>query len=214
LGGSPATASPILDQINNPTIESVFQARADDYWGQTFTVGLAGTLADIKVDVGDWDVPPVDVNFYLAPVVGGVALFSNPFEITIPSSAISPDGANLGPSFYDWLDLNFSPFNIQVKPGDRFALVFTSPISFEDTIHEEINWFAGADTYGPGTLLAFRTFQDIRVPTQSGSDAAFATYVNVAAVPEPSVLATFCAGLGLIGSALYFGRKKMAAAKA
>lgn len=213
-----AQAVIVLDQINDAPVKSVVQARSIDYQGQTFTVGLAGTLANIKLDIGDDQVPPVDVDFHLARIVGGVAEFSHSYEIVVPSSVISDQGRGSGPAtMADWLNLDFSSFDIDVRPGDQFALVAHSPITFEETgafsNEEQINWFAsnpGPYLFGtpidPGADLV-----DTFVVTRNDFDENFATYVNVAAVPEPEVWAMLILGFAATGSMLRSARLRKAA---
>lgn len=192
-----AHAAPILDQLNNPPINVVFQARDIDYWGQSFTVGMAGQLSSILVDVGTLNVPPVIVNFYLAPIINGVALFSQSTQLDILSSDIVGKGINKGPVFADWLNLDFSPFDIRVDVGDQFALIFHSPITFAETggpEYKQINWYGGVPGgYLGGTPIQVSTLADRTILVRNDFDAAFATFVTP--IPEPVSISIMAVGL-------------------
>ena len=210
---SAAEAAVVVDQQNTPTVGHVIQARSPDFQGQTFTVGLDGQLTAIKVDVADYNVPPVDVQFYLAPIESGVALFSQAYHITVPSSEISTAGTGSGPAQDEWLNLNFTPLDVQVKAGQQYALVFGSPITFDQTggpNAEQINWFFSVDdTYGGGHYVEFASLSDLPVPPVTiyvppWPDAEFITYVSP--VPEPATWAMFIVGFGAIGGLLRLNR--------
>ena len=200
LSSSSAQAAPVLDQLSYPGTNVVFDARFDDYQGQTFTVGLAGMLDSIKVDVQTINSPDVDVDFILAPIVNGIALYSQAHVVTIPSLQIPIYGAP--PPVSDWLTLDFSGFNILVNPGDQFSLVSHSPITFIETSQPDakrVMWFG----YAPGLYLEGTpsdpgaTLVDGPLFVRNDFDANFATFVNVTEVPEAPTSAIVLVGLAL-----------------
>ena len=205
-----ANATVVLDQLNDGSTvgTSPIQAVQFGYVGQSFTVGLAGTLSDIRIPVFNSDAPLVNVSFYLAPIKAGTIYFSQDYELDIPSANITAESSVQDVSSVGgWLDLNFSAFNIAVQPGEQFGLVFHAPIAVGG--QGSVDWFTSANNFGSENLLDYQTLQDFygagRLPYGS---ANFATYVNVAAVPEPAVWVMMIIGFGAMGCALRVNRDK------
>jgi PEP-CTERM motif len=194
-----AHAGPVLDQVLDPGPIPTSNAGFDNHTlrAQTFTVGLAGTLAEIDVDVEVFlpivgnlvmEVRPTDANGFPA-VTGFLAQRSVP--------ATSVPGPLSGGGF---VAFDVSSSAIPVTVGEKLAIVL-----YSDTPNGPIYGWLG--TYPGDPYPAGSNFVKSPSDTQwldtggpNGGDFGFKTYVNPAAVPEPAsiaLLATALAGLAV-----------------
>jgi hypothetical protein len=197
LGSGGAEAAVVLDQVNNPVSNSISGGAPGTLIGQTFTVGKSGTLDNIRVNFIGTPSTDFDLNFHLARIVGGEALFSQSIALSAPSTeSLSFYPFDTDPSH--WMKLDLSALNISVQAGDAFALAVEPLDSPVATFWSSTN----NDSYVGGYSFAIGNLSDqVFTLTPPGADLEFATYVS-SAVPEPGEWAMLIAGFGLIGMAM------------
>ncbi len=170
---------------------------------QTFTVGLGGQLSVVGIQVQLLEDATLTIS---RTTSSGAPSFRN--SAVLASVQLPTVSASATPT---WIDVNLSAFNIQVTPGERFAITFSGG--------SEI-WDAGLTTPGPGYTGGSAYYlgstaggRPAWLPMDTlpfgyadvGYDFDFATYVDTpifsATAPEPSTLVP-----ALIGSVLLAGR--------
>jgi hypothetical protein len=216
-----ANATVYLDQINNSLTPlnqfAPLPANNLDLFGQSFTVGRAGTLDSIRVPVFNFGAPNFDLTFYLSPVKNsGISLHSKVYSVAFNSADIQALGASQDISDLDgWLKVDFSSFNIAVQPGDRYGLVFGGNTPFVDPGPEgTVSWLLSLDKFESENLLEFGgglqdySYQGGFSPFFSGG---IATYIS--AVPEPDTWLMLTLGFGGVGFMLR-GRSRKSLAQA
>jgi hypothetical protein len=188
----PAHAAPILDQENVVTRANFNGAffigqvgipnTVDVQLAQTFTVGVAGTLARVEVQVNRATVTTVPLVLDIVRTNAGV-----PDQAAVLASlSIPADAIPLGGTFTDLftgVDLAGAAFT--VNRGDVLALVLTAPGPNPPTL-DQYFLMASFSTYSGGGL--FRRQVPPGGPFVSFlQDGGFRTYVEP--IPEPSSLA-------------------------
>jgi hypothetical protein len=170
------TAAPILDQSFLGGTASV---SGNDPFAQTFTVGVAGTLAQVDVRI----FGEVDVRLDIRPTAFGVPLASDDPADQLARVTVSP------PDFPALVSVNLRPFGIHVQPGDVLAIVLSS--------QGIQNWGLGLDadaTYAGGEAFLklgvdWETYDEV-FPLTTQADFQFQTFV-----PEPGSTALFVLGV-------------------
>lgn len=203
LAAGTGSALPVLDQQNvsaggGSTSFGVFTAVIPGVGTlvtsqtvyQTFTVGIAGLLTQIDVEVGNsTDPTPIEpIDLALTATSGGVPTAS------LASASLAPPA--LGETVFRSADL--SGAGISVTVGQVLAIRLSS------TTSGGYQWFQSGDTY-PGGL---QFVEHIPPPTVGGdpltafpdTDMAFRTFVDPAPVPEPGTLLLLGSGLGSFGA--------------
>jgi hypothetical protein len=160
----------------------------DDYaLGQSFTVGLTGTLSRIEVplqpnlspiDPGAIGAPPYLINLSIVPFHNGEADI-NPgdelakAQISIPNAIFEP----LYSAAYPVNDYQWVPFDIPgiaVNAGDRLAIILKSKAN--DFVWAEDD----RNGYSAGQFYFGRSFED------SGTTFDFLFRTFVSPIPEPT----------------------------
>jgi hypothetical protein len=211
-----ASAAIVLDQADAPVSGSMNATSVQlldlTYaFGQSFTVGLSGTLAQIDIPL-----------FYSgAPATGGLD-----FEVLGPSNnlvfstlinpAIVPD-FSLNPSSTDWsqlVQIDTASADIEVTPGEQIKwLIVPGAGASNATLLDYLN--GASFSYSGGQSLI--AIDGGYYPSSPGNSFPFRTYVDtgpVAGVPEPSTWMLAIVGLGILGCALRRGRRPEADALA
>lgn len=163
--------------------------------GQTFTVGLTGTLSRIDVGVFQFSVDQstADAQFSLLSSSGGTqtVLFSTAIPLSdIPVLALGVSTWGQAPS------VDLSAANIQVQAGEQLEFRFT-PVTGGSQWPTLLSYVDGQSlTYSGGTGTAVVGGTRFDLPNL---DYAFRTYVDV---PEPATWALMLLGFGATGSML------------
>lgn len=174
-----------------------------ELFGQSFTVGRAGTLDSIRVPVFNFGAPNFDLTFYLSPIKNsGISLHSKVYSVAFNSADIQALGASQNISDVGgWLKVDFSSFNIAVQPGDRYGLVFGGDTPFVTPGPDgTVSWLLSLDNFGTENMLGFSgglqdySYQGGFAPYHS---AGIATYIS--GVPEPGTWIMLIVGFGGIG---------------
>jgi hypothetical protein len=181
LVGPVAAQSPVIDQFYLPLVTLQSQARADDFAGQSFTVGVTGQLGQIKILMGRQPSASQDVDFYVFQVQGNTA--QNVQRLTIPYQAIPLGGGVDTPANYvsRMLTVDLTSLEIPVRRGQQWGFAVTSVIPSGGP---QINLFYGCDytsivvTCGsPGSFNGYfggqrLQFKDFDMMSVSNSESA------------------------------------------
>ena len=180
---APAIAIPVLDQSYDATTGGGLIISTSQQGAQTFTVGITGLLTRVDVEVENFFNATLPLLLDVRPTIGGV-----PQEADAPVLANASVAAAAVPNAFAFVTFTFAP--VPVTAGDVLAIVLmatageTGDYAWQDD-------FIG--TY-PGGIEYSRT-----VGTWAGQqqhDFGFRTFVEPAAIPEPSSLALFAVALG------------------
>lgn len=178
-----AAATPILDQSAGADSAKDFGGANITGVAQTFTVGIEGILSRV-------DLLLLRYRSELEPV--HIEIRRNLTDLTDASllARVSLDPTVVPPyPGGGWLSIDFSPFGLQVTPGEQLALVIRYPIP---TLY--VWGVTVGDIYAGGHSYFFMNDQW----NLGGGDQHFRTYVTP--VPEPGVLALLAVGgIGYLG---------------
>lgn len=174
-------------------LEDVSGTAGDNaYQAQTFTVGLAGILDRVEVQVGLVDDVAGSFPLYIYPTAAGVP------DFTAAPLAMGTASYDLtGPADSQVVSVDLSGSSLAVSPGDVLALVAISGELSATTGPATLNWLgASTDPYAGGQYFAafLGTPTDVIV-IDPDDDLLFRTFVTV---PEPGGAALFTAGLWLL----------------
>lgn len=178
------------DDTNNNTALGI----ASTSLGQTFEVGLTGTLAGIEFNILKFAGTTGDLTVDIRSLTGGLpdALASNALALTsVTNSDIGTSIAN--PLVWTSIYVDFSFANINVVAGDMLSFVLSSSLGQEFYVQTDYtNGYLGGSRHSQnGDGNAFNSL--------ASADLAFNSYVNVSEVPEPSIIALFAVGLFGLG---------------
>lgn len=196
-GASGALAQPVVDQS---------QLAGNIYWaistgediGQTFTVGVSGTLAGVEMSLGSGSAT-TSLTFQVLTTSGGVPQATPVLaSVTIPASSLpgaGPTALLLGSVTGTYVDL--SSANIAVTAGQVLAF----RLSTADTKYFNIRGNGGTGTsYAGGSRFSNYSLQ--------GDDLTFKTFVGKgSSIPAVSRwgVALFILALGVLG--LFLARR-------
>jgi len=184
-------AAPVLDQSFDPGpagTASGISGEVDK--AQTFTVGLAGTLARVDVDIQRADATVTDPLLFdvRATTAGGAPIESN--STTLASLSIPAVNVSLTRGFFS---VDVSAFGIPVTPGEILAIVLRKP--GEPDV--DYSWFGNQSGGYPAGAGYFRNpTAGFATWTPLGEeDLGFKSFV---AVPAPSAVVLFAVGIGAL----------------
>jgi hypothetical protein len=196
VAGNLAFADPVLDQSFTPSlptdrVANVGQSNLVD-WGQTFTVGLTGTLTSFEIAVrtaAAGATNPLLVD--LRTTTGGVPTTPDAGANVLFSTTVS---SGIGTTF---TTLTFAP-GLSVVAGDVLAIVLRSNDPAIPGVYEWPGTAAGGYAGGAAHL---RLGSGAWGTSTSIGDLWFRTFVDpgtTTPVPEPALAALLAAGLGLV----------------
>lgn len=196
-GVEPVRAEPILDQSFEGPFNLTTFFGDPFFFAQTFTVGVGGKLSRIDLPVFE-DRGPGSLVLDIRPTFGGFPVENDALALgvlVIPSGILPPYTGS--PQFTSF---DFRPFEITVAEGDLLAFVMHS-------IDDGRYGFSSAtgDPYLRGQPFdRNHTTGGMWAPADfigQPFDRGFRTYVDPAAIPEPStVLLLGLGGLIVLGS--------------
>lgn len=184
----PATAADVLDQSNEVTAGIAAARITNNYWAQTFTAGVDGTMSLLELDLAQNGDPAAgDLVVEVRTVVGGVPSEDVLASATVTSTEIPDD--------FGWVQV---PVSVSQLAGQQFAIVLTAPDAGSDCGGAGCGyrWHFNVDAYAGG---AFQFSQTGNSWMDAGSlDTGFRTYV-FSADEEPTLdsLGDDVAALGL-----------------
>lgn len=223
---SPLQASATtLDQSYNPYVTLEAPVTNLDWWGQSFTAGITGSLDKVGTLIFQEPGTTSNLQFTLFPIINNQALVSQGISMNIPNFQIPVGYGVTGKySLADMMTIDLSQYNFQVVAGSEYGMLVHSsnnPVfsAVGYTPTSTINWLGGCvnnqivqcnvgnatyDGYARGSpLQTYAPLINFAVSPRTDSDLAFATYVT--AVPEPSEYMLMLMGLGLTG---YIARRR------
>ncbi|MBW7992638.1 MAG: hypothetical protein FVQ84_21835 [Planctomycetes bacterium] len=173
-----ALASPTLDQSHlgsDDLMETIYNNRQ---LAQTFTVGIAGTLDSVVLDlIYDQEAPTYDITVELRTTTGGLpdwpanSLASVQFNTSVLTTTFA------------LYSVDFSSSSVPVSVGDQLAIVL---ISQDDSDHAASWHIAYNNPYSGGQF-----YDDLGTGTTWDTkdyDAYFQTYVEPSVIPAPAAL--------------------------
>ena len=169
-------AAPTLDQshLGGGTLRDAIQK--NHQIAQTFTVGIAGTLDSVDLDLNyESVVPTYDITVEIRTTTSGL-----PDGPASTLASVQFDTSVLTPTFTLY-SIDFSPFFIPLSVGDQLAIVLTSE---EDA--EAAAW-RGADDAYPGGKWYFDSGAGWETEGKD-LDGYFQTYVEPSVIPAPAAL--------------------------
>jgi hypothetical protein len=216
---SPSAATVVLDQDNLMTIDAGFGlysnliGTAGDVWqGQVVQAGKTGTLARVDLQVRRTGVTtgPLVLELVSVPLpttaAPGVSILASDLTNAVDGQTISVDVSSLG---------------FAVTSGQFFGLLLRSgDVSATNTF----GWLYGQGddegnvTYSRDYPAGINSIFNYDIPGYgigvwgaTQYDRGFATYVDVAGVPEPASWALMIGGFGLVGGAVRRQRRALTA---
>ena len=188
-----AFADLILDQshVPNPNEQSFAIVQNADH-AQTFTVGIAGKLARVDIEVERRESTTDPLLFDIRRIAGGVPTDPNSGSSVLAQVAL--DASQIPDDRFAFVSVDVAAFDISVNVADTLAIVLRT----DSTNFLAYSWHG---TRGNGTEYS-RGARFQRTPGAPNwsvgtlvTDVGFRTFVT--AVPEPSALVMF-ASSGLI----------------
>jgi hypothetical protein len=190
-----ANAGGTLDQSNVVSTFSFDAAVVSEVSrGQTFTVGLAGVLSEVDVEIYKSTNTIVDPTFEIVGTTGGVPDDTKLlYKTTIPLSSI-PTFDTPPPGAFPLTPVDVSSAGIVVTPGEVLAITLARNAPGNPPW---LLWRQGIGGYPGGSLydsIPPGAPWTIFTPYEAG----FQTFVSQSVVPEPSAVVLVLIGLGSV----------------
>ena len=193
-------AVPILDQENfgnltlSQGIGSVPGSFGNPVTAQTFTVGIAGTLAAVDVFINNQSSGSITGTDLVAEIFGIAA--GVPAGGALASTTINEA---LIPGGFGFFNIDFSSFGLNVSIGQQLAIVLRESSNNPNTVY---SWAgSNSDSYAGG----MRTFDIGSGFVNTTTDFYFRTFVESVEVSEPPTLLLM--GLALAAAGFVRGRR-------
>lgn len=205
-----AHSTPILDQTDGGPFNAAagFLATLGIDVAQTFTVGLAGTLSLVSVNIARTADTTAPLFVEIRTTVGGIpnavdgqVLLSTPLSAAqVPIASPTTAGPLNGPAFA-FINVDLSAFGLAVTPGEVLALSMTSDASPGGYLWglNVPGTYAGGNSYYRGNSLDAAWIL-------GGADQNFRTFVSV---PEPASMAL----IAIAFAALVTSRRRVSVAR-
>lgn len=123
--------------------------------GQTFTVGLTGTLSELEISVflAGANIPDQDLIVQIVEVSGGLITSTVLGQVSLPPNQLGDDHPILSQDTVTATLVDLSSLNIQVQAGEQLAYVVrTAAVQADGFYGLRIN--LGTDLYPYGVLFA------------------------------------------------------------
>ncbi len=193
-------AALILDQVfdpgPNPSVASGISLLQK---AQTFTVGLAGTLAQVDVDILRNGSPAGPLLFDVrATTAGGAPIESNATtlaSLSIPAATV--------PTTRGFFSIDVSGFGVAVTPGEILAIVLRGT-----QVDVDYTWFGGINNPYPAGDEYFRNPPGTWTLVE-GNDLGFKTFVTT--TPVPSAVVLFGVGVAALAGVTWRRHRRLAA---
>ena len=195
-----ARAAIILDQSYESTVRFSHNIRDVQDVAQTFTVGEDGTLAMLEVLMTRAPMVAEPLMVDVRTVEGGSPSVANSGSNVLATATIDPSQIpdfNAGEA---WISIDLSGFGVSVTTGDQLAIVLRSNDEGDPTFSTGYLWRGGDDNGGYALGSEFTRFPPMAPWIEGINDKQFRTYVDVAAVPEPSAIFATLAVSGMVGT--------------
>jgi hypothetical protein len=177
-------AAPILDQAHIGAHDASVAVSTLVSRAQTFTVEIAGILSSVELSLFRNDVSDLPLLLEIRDATGSLPSTTVLASAAMPISTLPISAGELTP-------VDVSAFNIEVAPGNLFALVLTT--THAHALSPDWAGTLGSAGYTGGEMHLLEG--GIWVPqAQSGAgigpgfDGHFRTFVEPTAVPEPAAL--------------------------
>jgi hypothetical protein len=197
-----AQAVTVLDQSFDPAVPNIFSGVGVEVdKAQTFTVGLAGTLVRVDVNISRSVPPPPfpppdDLILDIRPTTAGVPIEDNTAtlaQLVVPALTI--------PTVQDFVSFDLSAFGLAVTAGDVLALALRAPGSSPSGyawVGASPGGYAGGGEFFRNAglpLLPVLVWTPALNVSGVEDDLAFRTFVEVpAGVPAPGSFALLAIG--------------------
>jgi hypothetical protein len=172
----PAAAA-VLDQSHTLTQTVGGLITVNEFMpAQTFTVGRAGTLTRVELQITRDSAATNDVALEIWPTAAGAPTGSPLLSKVIPNSVIPTVGVSVNVPF---TAVNIADSGLQVQPGQQYAIGIRSAATFDDPNTSWIRGYpayAGGDAYSTAFGRPWESFG-------SATDFGFKTWVE----PPPPV---------------------------
>lgn len=196
----PAAAAPVVDQSFATTDDPDHNTGlgiVSTSLGQSFTVGLTGTLAGVEFSIFKFRGTTGDLTVDIRSVTGAgpsASAGSALATASVANAAIVFESSS--PYAYSTIYVDFSAAGLHVMAGDILSFVLSSPISEQFAVQTDyLDAYAGGERWsqdGDGNPFS----------ANSSADLSFRTFVSV---PEPGT--TTLLGLSLAGLVAFRRRR-------
>ena len=171
----------ILDQDYSESGDAGYAVYSERHLGESFTIQNGGELTHIYLFIDYYQGLGSSLTFEVQTLSGGL-----PSGISLASITIDPSDF---PDIPDWYLFDLSSFELEVAPGDRFAIVLSS----SGTFSEGFSWFGNSasksDPFPDEIGYAWDPATGWEARNVEGNylDLTFKVYVDTA-IPIPNVV--------------------------